>query len=57
MLKYVPSMMAACAVFLSQRIVSGKLDKWTAALVTETGYDESELRLCCKDMVILLQGI
>lgn len=65
MLKYNPSLLAASALFLALKIIpkfdendpSIKLPAWDEKMLKHTGYTESQLRPCAKDLCILLQGI
>lgn len=65
MLKYCPSQLAASALFLALKIIpkydendpTVKLPAWDENLLRHTGYNESQLRPCAKDLCILLQGI
>jgi len=65
MLKYNPSLLAASALFLALKIIpkfdendsSIKLPAWDEKMLRHTGYTESQLRPCAKDLCILLQGI
>ena len=66
MLKYTPSQLAASAMFLALKIIPKfdesqdpaiKLPAWDEKLMKHTGYNESQLRPCAKDLCILLQGI
>ncbi|CAG9328287.1 unnamed protein product [Blepharisma stoltei] len=55
MLKYKASMIAASAVYLCQKL--HKIDpSWSARLVSCSRYNESELRACAKDLLILFQA-
>ncbi len=56
MLKYTPSNQAASALFLAHKIMQKDMP-WSEELRLRTGYSESELRPCAKDLCILLQGI
>jgi hypothetical protein len=57
MLKYSPSNIAASAIYLSRKITQRNDAEWTTGLIASTGYLESDLRSCAKDMCILLGGI
>jgi hypothetical protein len=65
MLKYCPSLLAASALFLALKIIPRfdinntdiKLPAWDESLMKHSGYSESILRPCAKDLCILLQGI
>ena len=62
MLKYAPSNLAASAVYLTLKILPRadenntdvKLPAWDEKMETHTGFSESNLRLCAKDLCILL---
>ncbi len=62
MLKYCPSLLAASALFLALKIIPRfdeinldiKLPAWDEKLHKHTGYNESLLRPCAKDLCILL---
>ena len=57
MLKYCPSNVAASALFLAQKIMQRGEPAWNEIIQTHSGYSESQLRPCAKDLCILLQGI
>ena len=54
MLKYPPSIMAASALYLAHKIRESKGSAWNETLHRHTGYNESCMRPCAKDMCILL---
>lgn len=56
MLKHSPSLLAASALYLSQKIVK-RTDPWSKTLVLASQYKESQIRPCAKDLCILLQGV
>ncbi len=56
MLKYSQSNISASALYLAHKIMQ-KGQAWSEELTERTGYSESELRPCAKDLCILLQGI
>ena len=56
MLKYSPSNQASSALYLANKIMQ-KEHSWSEELKARTGYSESDLRPCAKDLCILLQGI
>ena len=57
MLIYKPSLLAASAMFLANRIIKKDQGIWTEDLIANTTYTESSLRSCAKDMCILIAGI
>ena len=57
MLIYKPSLLAASAMFLANRIIKKDQGIWTEELIANTTYTESSLRSCAKDMCILIAGI
>ena len=57
MLVYKPSYVAAAALFLSIKLFYRDMGKWTPELHAYTGYSETDLRPCFKDMCILFMGI
>lgn len=57
MLIYKPSLLAASAMFLANRIIKKDRGIWTEELVEHSTYTESQLRCCAKDMCILIAGI
>jgi cyclin B len=63
MLKYIPSNLAASAVYLTLKILpkqdenEEKSPAWDERLQEHTGYSEGLLKPCAKDLCILLQGI
>lgn len=54
MLKYCPSNIAASALFLASKITSRGEPAWNEILQSHTGYSETCLRSCAKDLCILL---
>jgi hypothetical protein len=64
MLKYTPSVLSACALYLTNKILQKSNSQssrsqacWTEALEESTGLSEGDLRACAKDLCVLLQGI
>jgi len=57
MIKYSPSNLAASALFLAHKIVQRGVSAWNVTLNEHTGYTESQLRPCAKDLCILLQNV
>jgi hypothetical protein len=55
MLKYAPSLIAASAVFLAMKIFR-KEPAWNPRLLFHTKYNESQLRPCAKDLLVLFQS-
>lgn len=47
-LKYLPSQIASCAVFLAMHMTTG--NGWSSTLTEHTGYEESALRDCLTDL-------
>lgn len=56
MLKYEPQLVAASAVYVASHILKKKLN-WREMLAGYTGYSETEIRACSKDLCILFHGI
>jgi G2/mitotic-specific cyclin-B, other len=65
MLKYIPSNLAASAVYLTLKILPKqdennqevKVPAWEDKMQEHTGFTENNLKPCAKDLCILLQGI
>lgn len=57
MLKYSPSNLAASALFLAQKIMHREEPAWNETMTQHSGYNESQLKPCAKDLCVLLQGI
>ena len=57
MLIYKPSLLAASAMFLANRIINKEKGYWTDELREHTTYTDAQLRCCAKDMCILIAGI
>jgi hypothetical protein len=55
MIKYRPSIIAASAVFITQRLLR-KEPAWNSILLHYSKYEEKDLRSCSKDLLILFQG-
>lgn len=55
LLKYKPSLVAAAAVSVAQKLMDAATN-WSSALAAVTLHPESEVRLCAKELVILLQN-
>jgi len=61
LLKYIPSLLAASAIYLSNKILNkakpGVSSHWGGTALEEyTHYKEQEIKLCTKDLCLLLQG-
>ncbi len=56
MLKHSPSMLAAAAIYLSNKIVK-KEEAWNKDAEIASQYNEAMIRPCAKDLCILLQGV
>jgi hypothetical protein len=54
MLKYTPSNIASSALFLANKILIPQSQSWTETLISNTGFTESSLKPCAKDLCILL---
>lgn len=55
MLKYSPSLLAASALYLSNKIFKSKA-AWSDILARNAKFTEAELRPCAKDLCILMQN-
>lgn len=55
MLKYSPSHIAASSLYLSNKILK-KNQAWNDLMEKNTNFNESELRICAKDLFILIQN-
>jgi hypothetical protein len=55
MLKYIPSLLASAALYLSNKIFK-KNQSWSDALAEHTSYTELDLRTCAKDLCLLMQN-
>lgn len=55
MLKYSPSMIAASALYIGNKLLD-KEDKWNEQIDNKIGYNSSNLKLCAKDLITLLQA-
>eukprot|EP00033_Pygsuia_biforma_P005420 GCRY01005981.1.p1 GENE.GCRY01005981.1~~GCRY01005981.1.p1 ORF type:complete len:419 (+),score=75.31 GCRY01005981.1:138-1394(+) len=53
MLRYTPSLIAAGATFIAQKMIGH--DQWTPTLQHYTGYSEKDLQPCVTDLLYLLQ--
>ena len=49
MLKYMPSVVAAAAVNITARTLSGNADAWDATLVHYTGYKQADIEACIRE--------
>ena len=54
MLKYLPSTVAASAVYIAQRAM-GASPAWTPALIRHTNYTEATIQPCVNDMLEVLE--
>ncbi|CAG9325215.1 unnamed protein product [Blepharisma stoltei] len=54
-MRYKPSMIAASAVYLANKILNSDYI-WPQSLINNTPYIENELKPCARDLCILLQG-
>ena len=55
MLKYQPSLIAAAAIYLSQKILKKEF-AWTPVLVQQSKYKETEIKPCAKDLCLILKN-
>jgi hypothetical protein len=55
-LKHCPSIVAASAISLVNRLKK-KTEVWSDQMIAATGYDETELKPCAKDLMSLLEGL
>jgi len=55
MLKYLPSRVAASALYVAQRVAhsGGGTPSWSYALQSETGYSEADMLACARDQLAL----
>ena len=53
--KYTPSMMAASAIYLSNKIRK-RSPAWSDLMVAASGYEESELKTCARELCYLLEN-
>jgi cyclin B len=56
MLKYSPILVAASAVYVASHILKKRMN-WRDFMADYTGFSESEIRACSKDLCILFHGI
>ena len=59
LLKYNPSLLAASAIYLSNKILKKSIGSshWGGTTLEEyTHYNEQEIKVCTKDLCLLLQG-
>lgn len=54
MLKYLPSMIASAAMFITLKV--NKKEAWPDVLSRNTKHEESAVKACAKDMLTMLQG-
>jgi len=55
MTKYTPSHLAAAAVLLSNKLLK-KQPAWPAAMASHSGYSETQVRTCAKELCALLEA-
>jgi hypothetical protein len=55
-IKYVPSNLAVSALYLSLKIFK-KLECWNPTLEMHAKYNEIDIRMCAKDLCIVLQNV
>lgn len=55
MLKYEPNMLAAAGLYLSNKILR-KSQSWNETLERNSTFEENELRVCAKDLFVMLQN-
>lgn len=56
MLRYNPSLIAASAIYLNNKIAKRE-PAWPINLMDNSGYRENDLKNCAKDICVLLQGV
>ena len=55
MLKYEPNMLASAGLYLSNKILR-RSQSWNETLERNSNFEENELRVCAKDLFVMLQN-